>query len=59
MKIAIGIGCFFLLGGIAMILNCGGPLWFIVADLVLAYIPMAVLGGFLAIRISTRKKANE
>jgi ABC-type uncharacterized transport system permease subunit len=47
MKFAIGVGLFFLLGGIGMILNCGGPLWFIVTDLVLAYIPMAYLGGLL------------
>ncbi len=48
MKFAIGIGVMFLLGGIAMVLNCGGPVWFIATDLLLAYIPMAFLGGFLA-----------
>lgn len=48
LKFAIGIGVLFLMGGIAMILNCGGPLWFIVTDLLLAYIPMALLGGYLA-----------
>ena len=48
MKFAIGIGVGFLIGGIAMIFNCGGPGWFIVSDLLLAYIPMAFLGGFLA-----------
>ncbi|MEQ1829666.1 MAG: hypothetical protein ABL921_27130 [Pirellula sp.] len=48
MKFAIGIGVTFLVGGIAMICNCGGPLWFIAADLVLAYIPFAFLGGCLA-----------
>lgn len=48
MKFAIGIGVAFLLGGIAMILNCGGPMWFIASDLLLAYIPTAFLGGFLA-----------
>ena len=48
MKFAIGIGVGFLIGGIAMIFNCGGPVWFIVSDLLLAYIPMAFLGGFLA-----------
>ena len=48
MKFAIGIGVCFLIGGIAMILNCGGPVWFIASDLLLAYIPMAFLGGFLA-----------
>ena len=46
--VAITIGVLFLLGGVAMILNCGGPMWFIVGDLVLAYIPMAWLGGYLA-----------
>jgi hypothetical protein len=48
MKFAIGIGVVFLIGGIAMIVNCGGPVWFIASDLLLAYIPMAFLGGFLA-----------
>ena len=48
MKFAIGIGVGFLIGGIAMNFNCGGPVWFIVSDLLLAYIPMAFLGGFLA-----------
>ncbi len=48
MKFAIGMGVIFLLGGIAMIVNCGGPVWFIASDLLLAYIPMAFLGGFLA-----------
>ena len=47
-KFAIGIGAFFLLGGITMVAMCGGPMWFIVSDLVLAYIPMGVLGGILA-----------
>ena len=48
MKFAFGIGVIFLLGGTAMILNCGGPVWFIASDLLLAYIPTAFLGGFLA-----------
>lgn len=48
MKFALGIGVLFLLGGIAMILNCGGPMWFIASDLLLAYLPMAFLGGCLA-----------
>jgi hypothetical protein len=48
MKFAIGIGVCFLIGGIAMVLNCGGPMWFIASDLLLAYIPIALLGGFLA-----------
>ncbi|MDH3628717.1 MAG: hypothetical protein OEV00_15230 [Acidobacteriota bacterium] len=48
MKFAIGIGVFFLLGGITAISMIGGPPWFNVTDLVLAYIPMGYLGGILA-----------
>ena len=48
MKFAIGIGVVFLFGGLTMVLMCGGPAWFIAADLLLAYIPMAYLGGLLA-----------
>lgn len=48
MKIALGIGAFFLLGGISMVLMVGGPIWFIVLDLVGAYLPMGYLGGILA-----------
>jgi hypothetical protein len=47
MKFAMSIGVLFLLGGVAMILNCGGPLWFILLDLVVAYLPVAFLGGLL------------
>ncbi len=48
MKFAIGIGAFFLFGGITMIALCGGPFWFIALDLLVAYIPMGLLGGILA-----------
>ena len=48
MKFAVGIGVTFLIGGITMVLACGGPTWFIVSDLLLAYIPMGFLGGSLA-----------
>lgn len=47
-KLAIGIGVVFLAGGIAAVYMLGGPLWFILADLLLAYIPMAYLGAVLA-----------
>jgi len=53
-KFAIGIGVFFLMGGIAAASMLGGPLWFNVADLLLAYIPMGFLGATLAGR--TRSK---
>ena len=48
MKLAIGVGVLFLMGGIAAISMLGGPLWFNVSDLLLAYIPMAFLGAILA-----------
>lgn len=48
MKFAIGIGAFFLLGGITMVAMCGGPMWFILLDLLIAYLPMGFLGGKLA-----------
>lgn len=48
MKFALGIGVFFLLGGISAVIMLGGPLWFKVMDLALAYIPMGWLGGKLA-----------
>lgn len=48
MAFAIGIGVFFLIGGAMMVGMLGGPMWFNVTDLLLAYIPMAFLGGFLA-----------
>ncbi len=48
MKFAIGIGVLFLLGGLTMVFMCGGPVWFIASDLLLAYIPMGYLGGTLA-----------
>jgi len=48
MRCALGIGAFFMLGGITMAILVGGPLWFLALDLVLAYLPMAYLGGKLA-----------
>jgi hypothetical protein len=47
-EIGIGIGVFFLIGGIAAVVMLGGPLWFKVLDLVVAYIPMSYLGVVVA-----------
>jgi hypothetical protein len=44
LRFAIGLGVFFLMGGIAAAIMFPAPLWFIVLDLVAAYIPMALLG---------------
>ncbi len=48
LKLALVIGLLFLLGGIMMVAMVGGPIWFIVLDLVGAYLPMAYLGATLA-----------
>jgi hypothetical protein len=45
---AFGIGIAFLIGGIMMVATVGGPFWFSVLDLTVAYIPMAWLGYTLA-----------
>ena len=42
--LAICIGIFFLLGGISMVFIMPAPLWFIVIDLLFAYVPMGWLG---------------
>ena len=48
--LAILIGVFFLIGGIAAANMIPAPNWFVVTDLFLAYLPMAWLGGRLALR---------
>ena len=44
-QLAMIIGAFFLLGGIMMVMQIGGPTWFKALDLLVAYLPMAWLGG--------------
>ena len=41
------IGFFFLIGGVSMVKQIGGPTWFTSLDLILAYVPMAWLGAKL------------
>lgn len=50
MRFAIIIGILFLMGGIANILMLPSPTWFTILDLVGAYLPMAYLGGILALK---------
>ncbi|MGB0176068.1 MAG: hypothetical protein ACPF9D_02810 [Owenweeksia sp.] len=52
MMCAIIIGVLFLIGGIMASYMIPAPTWFIVLDLVVAYIPMAWIGGKLAGRKS-------
>lgn len=53
MNIALILGAFFLVGGIMAVSMLPAPLWYNIVDLVCAYIPMAYLGGILAIRKAT------
>ena len=55
MKFSLGIGGLFLLGGIIVNYMIPGPTWFAVTDIVIAYIPMAWLGGKLAQNMSRNK----
>ena len=48
LPIALSIGVVFLVGGVMMVYEVGGPAWFIAADLLLAYLPAAYLGAWLA-----------
>lgn len=45
---ALGIGAWFLLGGIAMVMMVPSPIWFTALDLIGAYIPMAYLAKIIA-----------
>lgn len=50
MRYALGIGVFFLLGGTANVFMLPSPMWYTIVDLVGAYIPMAYLGGMIAVK---------
>jgi len=53
MRSALIVGVLFLLGGITINVMLPGPVWFTIADIALAYIPMAWIGGKIAERMST------
>ncbi len=55
MKYALVVGALFLLGGLVVNYMLPGPNWFAVLDLVAAYIPMAWLGGMIALKMTGRK----
>ncbi|WP_375238557.1 hypothetical protein [Aurantibacter sp.] len=56
MKFALAIGFLFLLGGIAVNYMISGPIWFTITDVLLAYIPMAWIGGQIAKVITSKKQ---
>jgi hypothetical protein len=55
LKFALSIGGLFLLGGIVVNYLLPGPTWFAVADILLAYIPMAWIGAKIAENIRSRR----
>ena len=59
MKISFSIGGLFLLGGIMVNYMLPGPTWFAVADILIAYIPMAWFGWKIANKISGSKNDIE
>ncbi len=50
MRLAYSIGMLFLIGGVVNVFMLPSPLWFTLTDLLLAYIPMAYIGGRMAIK---------
>jgi len=52
MRFALSIGGLFLLGGIIVSFMIPAPVWFTATDIIVAYIPMAWIGGKMAIRYS-------
>jgi hypothetical protein len=51
MRLMLIVGGVFTLGGIAAIAMIGGPVWFMIVDLLFAYFPMAFLGFWIAKKI--------
>ena len=48
MTVAMIVGCITLIGGIMAAAMIPAPMWFILLDLLVAYIPMAWIGGRIA-----------
>lgn len=55
MKFSLGFGVLSLLGGAFAAFLLSAPTWFVVTDIILAYIPMAWLGGKIAMKFSKAK----
>lgn len=55
MRLALVIGIVNLIGGISAVYMIPAPMWFNVLDLVVAYLPMAFIAGWLATRNKGRQ----
>lgn len=58
-RIALVIGFLFLIGGITNAIMLPAPMWFIAVDLILAYIPMAWIGGKIGAGRQSQSKPVE
>ena len=54
MKFSLSIGVLFLIGGIMMSYMVSGPIWFTITDILIAYIPMAWIGGKVALNYKAK-----
>lgn len=52
MRFSLAVGIVFLIGGIIVNYMLTGPTWFVIVDLVIAYIPMAWIGGKIALKLT-------
>lgn len=59
MRFAIAIGVVHMIGGIMMVFMVPSPVWFIILDLSLGYIAMALLAGNIALRFTGKNKSAE
>ena len=50
LQLALIVGFIFLIGGIWMVFLVPSPIWFTILDLLVAYIPMALIGSKLIIK---------
>ena len=55
LKFSMTIGALFLIGGIMVNFMLPGPTWFAVIDILIAYIPMAWIGGKISMKLSSSK----
>ena len=51
LSLAMSIEVFFLIEGVTMVYILPAPVWFICADLIIAYIPMGYLGWIIAKKV--------
>lgn len=58
MKFAWLVGALFFLGGVLMNVAIPAPMWITIIDITLAYFPMTLLGGAIAMKLSGKLGAN-